>query len=274
MLDTLFMNNKYTATYFKIVEKAKNRTTDEYTEKHHIVPECFYKIRKRKGPAGMLEGDANAKTNLVRLTAREHFICHVLLIKMTSGIMRHKMVLGATGMKRSTNHQSRYLNSRLYEMVRKECQSIFSDLNLGRKHSAETRAKVSAAGQGRIQSEETKRKRSNTLLAKFRTPERLAEKERLAELKRLSPKYQKPDGFGEKISKALTGYKRGPMNDEQKLKRSVALKGKESPNKGNRYTLTEEQRAKISESNKKRIVSLETKAKISARLKARKLKMS
>lgn len=269
MLDTIFINNKYTSTYFKIVERAKNRTTDEYTEKHHIIPECFYKIRKRKGPAGILEGDANAKTNLVRLTAREHFICHILLIKMTKGIWRHKMILGATGMKRSTNNQSRYINSRLYEVVRKECQTIFSNLNLGRKHSTETRSKVSAAGRGRIQSEETKHKRSNTMLAKFRTSERLAEKERIAELKSLSPKYKKPDGFGEKISKALTGYKRGQMSDEEKYKRSIANKGKPSPNKGNTYNLTAEQRAKISEANKKRKLSPETKAKISASLKAK-----
>lgn len=65
----MFKENKYTRWYFSIVEKAKIRVLDkEYSENHHIVPKCL--------------GGENNKSNLVKLLAREHFICHLLLTKM------------------------------------------------------------------------------------------------------------------------------------------------------------------------------------------------
>lgn len=43
--------NKYLNWYLSIITKAQNRNLTEYTEKHHIVPDCFYITRKRKGIA-------------------------------------------------------------------------------------------------------------------------------------------------------------------------------------------------------------------------------
>jgi hypothetical protein len=49
------------------MEKALNRDQPlEYAELHHIIPLCI--------------SQTNDKDNLVRLTGREHFIAHVLLI--------------------------------------------------------------------------------------------------------------------------------------------------------------------------------------------------
>jgi hypothetical protein len=67
----LFIDNKYTHTYYKIIERSKSRIIPYYTEKHHIIPKSL--------------GGSNKKDNLALLTAREHFICHLLLTKMTSG---------------------------------------------------------------------------------------------------------------------------------------------------------------------------------------------
>lgn len=72
-----------------------------------------------------------------------------------------------------------------------------------------------------------------------------------------------------KISSALQGLVRGPMSETERKKRSAANKGKSSPNKGNSYKLTEEQKQKISEANRKRTLSPETRAKIAASLRAR-----
>lgn len=61
----------YIKIYYKIVENASGQNrkkSDGYFEKHHIIPRC-------------MNGNNN-KTNLVLLTAREHFICHHLLHKM------------------------------------------------------------------------------------------------------------------------------------------------------------------------------------------------
>jgi hypothetical protein len=264
----IFIDNKYTTIYFRIVERAKLRQQlDVYHEKHHIIPECFYKNRSRKGPSGWLDGNPNDSSNIVRLTAKEHFICHILLTKMTADNAKHKMILAVIGMKRSSTKQ-RYFNSRSYELVRRGCQEIFSNINLGRKHTSDTKAKVARAATGRVQSEETKKKRSETMLAKFRTPDKLAEKERIEKEKDSKPKYQKPVDFGKKISNALKGLKRRPMSDETKNKLSVLNTGRPSPNKGNRYQLTPEQKAKISENNKKRVYTDETRAKIAAGVKA------
>ena len=66
-----------------IIDRAKSRTllANEYYEKHHIIPKSL--------------GGTNEKENLVSLTAREHFICHLLLLKITEGKNYYKMVNAA-----------------------------------------------------------------------------------------------------------------------------------------------------------------------------------
>lgn len=58
----------YKLIYNSLIERAKNRNLEEYTEKHHIIPKCM--------------GGSNKSENLVRLTPEEHFIAHALLVKM------------------------------------------------------------------------------------------------------------------------------------------------------------------------------------------------
>ena len=72
----LFINNKYTKWYYQIIESAKNSNHSCYTEKHHIIPKSL--------------GGTNNLSNIVSLTARQHFICHWLLTKMTDGIFTTK----------------------------------------------------------------------------------------------------------------------------------------------------------------------------------------
>lgn len=207
-----FIENKYTKIYYKIIYSALNRPNIlSYSENHHIVPKSL--------------GGCNKKDNLVRLTAREHFICHILLVKMTFGNNKKKMIHAAIGMKRSRNYQNRYVNSRLYESIKKEFAEISRERNTGKKHSEETRKKMSLAGLGKPKSET----------------------------------------HAKNISLALTGKKRKPMSEETKEKLSEINKGRTSPNLGNtgRYKHSEEQKQKISENNKKRGCSEETKKRIS-----------
>lgn len=56
----------YQRIYNQIIDRARNRQLNGYREKHHILPRCM--------------GGSNQKENLIELTAREHFICHQLLI--------------------------------------------------------------------------------------------------------------------------------------------------------------------------------------------------
>ena len=75
----------YQRIYDNLIERARNRAPDGYTEKHHINPDFLFINRKRKGPKGHLDGDPNAPSNIVRLYPREHFIAHLLLVKIFKG---------------------------------------------------------------------------------------------------------------------------------------------------------------------------------------------
>ena len=58
----------YGRIYGALIEKANNREILGYHEKHHIIPKCI--------------GGTNNKDNIVKLTAREHYIAHQLLVKL------------------------------------------------------------------------------------------------------------------------------------------------------------------------------------------------
>ena len=38
---TLFLENKYTKTYYAIINRAKSRRIDSYKERHHIIPQSI-----------------------------------------------------------------------------------------------------------------------------------------------------------------------------------------------------------------------------------------
>lgn len=59
----------YRKIYDKLIAAAKNRSIiPNYTETHHILPKSM--------------GGSNAKSNLVKMTPREHFLAHLLLYKI------------------------------------------------------------------------------------------------------------------------------------------------------------------------------------------------
>lgn len=127
-LDVLFsvsVNNKYFKWYNQIVLNALHRAnTVGYHEKHHILPKSF-------GLGGY--SDSN---NIVVLTAREHFLCHVLLVKFSSGQFKYRM--GRALMMMGTKSNVRYLNSKLHDIFRGYV-----------KHSPETKKLMSTAAKNR-----------------------------------------------------------------------------------------------------------------------------
>lgn len=137
----LFIDNKYTHIYYKIIERAKSRTIFDYKEKHHIIPKSL--------------GGNNSKENIVALTAREHFICHLLLTKMTTGEARSKMSLAVfylTG-KGKSNRKNSIKKSQLYENIRKENANYTSRQKKGCKQpprTADTRKRLTASKTGKL----------------------------------------------------------------------------------------------------------------------------
>lgn len=58
----------YLKHYNNLISRAKSRKLNCYIERHHIIPKCM--------------GGVDDDFNLVYLTAREHFIAHLLLLKI------------------------------------------------------------------------------------------------------------------------------------------------------------------------------------------------
>ncbi len=106
-LSKQFIQNKYTKWYHNIILKAKIRIlpTEIYNEKHHIIPRSL--------------GGNDNESNIISLTAKEHFICHLLLTKMTSGQQKHKMLKALWCMSWGNKWHKRYrIPSKTYESIR------------------------------------------------------------------------------------------------------------------------------------------------------------
>ena len=276
-----YLDNKYTQWYYDIIESARQRKIDGYTERHHIIPDCFFKNRTRNGPKGWLDGYPNNPSNLVRLTGKEHLICHLLLLKMCAG--RKPQFQMSTAFLRlsvyNETHNPTKLTARMYEIARIK----LSDAKKGHSPSTETRRKISEAGKGRIPSEESNRKRSETLKGRKQAPELVAK--RAAKLKgRVVSKHtrellsqinkgkvkKRPDTIHEEDSLRKNnlssandigkGFKGKKHSDETKKKMSELKKG---------IKKSEETKKRMSESKKGIKPSVESRRKMSESAKNR-----
>ena len=148
----MYLTNKYTVWYYNIIARANQRVNLEgYVEKHHIIPKSL--------------GGSNNSSNLVKLTAKEHFICHLLLIRMTEGKSRIKMRYAAWMMVKNNPYQNRtVITGRKFQLLRE--QMILANKerpgpNLGIAMSDETKQKLSKSLKGkntRPKTEEHKQK--------------------------------------------------------------------------------------------------------------------
>ena len=195
--------NKYTKWYNNITDKAKNRKLDSYTESHHIKPRSM--------------GGSDEPENLVNLTAREHFICHWLLVKMTTGQDHYKMLNALRILRAENPNQQRYktkITSRVYESIKQEYSQLQSkkvsgDKNpmYGKKRTQEMNDAVSRANKGRI-----------------------PPKEQIDNLKKAL------------LKRKELGLKRKGYSEDYKTERSKKYAGEGNPNYGKKHS--EETRAK------------------------------
>ena len=191
-----FIDNKYTRWYYQIVSNAQVREhVDGYKERHHIIPKSL--------------NGGNLSQNIVKLTAREHFICHWLLTKMISDkMLLRKMQFALNSFRRSSSNQFRHiLSARQYEMVRKQVSIARSESQLGNKfalgfkHSSDTIARRVAKTIGkkkRPRTEEEKNHLSLTLTGQKRSEE-------------TRQKMRKPKSEAHKLSLQKPRGPRGPV---------------------------------------------------------------
>jgi hypothetical protein len=155
----MYLTNKYSRWYEQIIQRAKERVLPDtvYTERHHVIPQSL--------------GGTNDKSNIVVLTAREHFICHWMLTKMVNGNSKYKVWNAFSCMlyRRNDSQEDRYrVNSRIFENMKKEGSKIKSERfsgkgnpAYGKKRSIESRQKQSQSAKGRVVSEKNKREDEN-----------------------------------------------------------------------------------------------------------------
>lgn len=92
----------YIKHYNLLIDKAKNRILEQYTEKHHIIPICM--------------GGSNLPDNLVNLTPEEHYIAHQLLVKIYPNNL--KLLHAANMMAVSSNNHNR--NNKRYGWLKRK----------------------------------------------------------------------------------------------------------------------------------------------------------
>ena len=149
----MFIQNKYNTWYYTIIRNAQTRNSITPNEKHHILPKSL--------------GGTNDKHNLVELTCREHYICHLLLTKFTAGVAKQKMFYA---LHRLTNtDKTKIKSSRIYEYLRYNHSSIVSErmtLNnpnkCGRKPTVKQSIAIRKSNSERVWTNESKLKMSKT----------------------------------------------------------------------------------------------------------------
>lgn len=104
MSHNIFNVNKYYRWYYNIINNRLTNPPTGYFEKHHIIPKCL--------------GGTNDFSNLVCLTAREHFICHLLLVKITTGNNNKKMRRAVGTFKMVTSRVRRKPTPRQYQIIK------------------------------------------------------------------------------------------------------------------------------------------------------------
>ena len=215
----MFLENKYSRAYFTIIEAAKARKTlDGYFEKHHIIPKSL--------------GGSNLVQNLVKLTAKEHYICHRLLTKMLVGRPKYLMMIAACRMiDRNNIHQRHFPPSIIIARLLEGKRHAISRLTKGKpKHSAKSKEKLRqialgrpSPNKGRSMSDDQKAKIAETLKGRPPSPETVAK----IHAKRAG--YRHTEETKRKIADGNRGKSVGPMDEVTKQKISEALKGKPKP---------------------------------------------
>lgn len=101
----------YSRIYNDIIKRGQNRILHGYSEKHHIIPQCM--------------GGTDEKVNLVSLTPEEHYVCHLLLVKIYPKNFR--LVRAAMFMVASNNMQ--YRSNKIYGWLKRQCSDYMKGPN-------------------------------------------------------------------------------------------------------------------------------------------------
>lgn len=157
----------YHLHYERLIDRARKRNLEGYAEKHHVQPRCI--------------GGADSPENIVLLTPEEHYVAHQLLVKMHPG--DHRLLWAAVCMTGANKKQPGRQN-KLYGWLRRQFSAELSRRAVGRKHSPETLAKLSAAKLGKKRGPRTAETRAKISAASKGVPKSEHHREALSNSKR------------------------------------------------------------------------------------------
>lgn len=103
----------YAQHYTLLIERARNRSLNEYTESHHIIPRCL--------------NGTNDIPNLVKLTPEEHYIAHLLLVRIYP---KNRQLIHAAVMM-TVNGKGHNRNNKLYGWLRRQHSVSISEIQSG-----------------------------------------------------------------------------------------------------------------------------------------------
>ena len=234
--------NKYTKWYNNICKRGQTRVIEGYTEKHHIIPESFYSIRKRKGPSGWIIGDSDAIENITHLTDREHELAHYLLTKIhKDNKQAYFKVLKAYEMRSMVNTRQegkRYFSSRRLAGVRAERAKLQSESmkgegnpNYGKKWTDEQKEEQRQKVIGNTLTKEQHEKLVKNITGKKKSPI-TAEHRASLKANHRSKQADFDGSLSEETRKRIGDKLRGrKQTEEEKLVRSLANMGKKREKK-------------------------------------------
>jgi rRNA maturation endonuclease Nob1 len=138
----------YQKIYQNLIENRKQNILESYVETHHIIPKCL--------------GGTDRKENLVKLTAREHFVAHQLLIKIypTSKKLIYAVQMMSNNKQYGSKKYAWLKELRSNIPTSKETRKKISESIMNHKVSLETRNKMSKSKQN--MTKETKKKMSES----------------------------------------------------------------------------------------------------------------
>jgi hypothetical protein len=202
----------YFKIYHSICINRKNYPYSGYTESHHIVPKSL--------------GGSDHKDNLVDLSAREHFICHLLLTKMYSKDTPnyYKMIKAFMMMLTcKSQNQNRFVTSKSYSKLREEfskaqslSQSGKNNSQYGKKRSPETAEKIKQSLIKSFEHRGDSRKRIKREISK-----KQKEEKRKKDIDLFVKYYNLYDKVGFVKFVSITGYDKSQVNLVQRFKKLV-----------------------------------------------------
>lgn len=171
--------------YKKIYDSLMSRTDgrskgkETYYEKHHVIPKCL--------------GGTDEKNNLVLLTAEEHWVAHLLLVKMHPDVPQLVYACQAMSM---TGGNTKRTTNKMFGWIRRKYAENVSIRQQGRLLSKNTRSKISSSLKGKTPAHQL-----------------------------LGNVSQRPE-VAKKISESKKGKSTGPFTDERKENIRKAKLGK------------------------------------------------